>query len=108
MTEKVSIHRLASGVPGLDAVLGGGIPEFSFNLVGEAPGTGKTTLVQQVMFSLASGERPALFFSILGEPPIKMLRYQQQFEFFDLAKVDGAVRFVTWRRKRCAAGSTRC
>jgi circadian clock protein KaiC len=94
MTEKVSIRRLPSGVPGLDAVLGGGIPEFSFNLVGGAPGTGKTTLVQQIMFSLASTERPALFFSVLGEPPIKMLRYQQQFEFFDLAKVEGSVRFV--------------
>jgi circadian clock protein KaiC len=93
MTEKVSIRRLPSGVPGLDAVLGGGIPEFSFNLVGGAPGTGKTTLVQQIMFSLASAERPALFFSVLGEPTIKMLRYQQQFEFFDVAKVDGVVRF---------------
>jgi circadian clock protein KaiC len=46
------------------------------------------------MFSMASAERPALFFSVLGEPPIKMLRYQQQFEFFDLDKVDSAVRFV--------------
>jgi circadian clock protein KaiC len=104
MTEKVSISRLASGVPGFDAVLGGGIPEFSFNLVGGAPGTGKTTLVQQIMFSSASAERPALFFSVLGEPLIKMLRYQQQFEFFDLAKVDGAVRFVNLAQETLSGG----
>jgi circadian clock protein KaiC len=104
MTEKVSIRRLPSGVPGLDAVLGGGIPEFSFNLVAGSPGTGKTTLVHQIMFSLASPDRPALLFSVLGEPPIKMLRYQQQFEFFDLAKVDGAVRFVNLSQETLRGG----
>ena len=29
-------------------------------------------------------ERPALYFTVLGEPPLKMLRYQQQFAFFDV------------------------
>src|SRR6202011_3612544 len=33
-------------------------------------------------------------FTVLGEPAIKMLRYQQQFTFFDHAKMDGAIRFV--------------
>ena len=31
---------------------------------------------------------------MLGEPAIKMLRYQQQFSFFDMSKIDGAIRFV--------------
>ncbi len=104
MTDKVSIGRLPSGVPGFDAVLGGGIPEFSFNLVGGAPGSGKTTFVQQIMFTLATVERPAVFFTVLGEPPIKMLRYQQQFEFFDLAKVDTAVRFVNLAEETLRGG----
>ena len=30
MNEKLSIRRLATGVPGLDNLLGGGLPEFSF------------------------------------------------------------------------------
>jgi circadian clock protein KaiC len=94
MTDKVPIRHLPTGVPGLDEVLGGGVPEFSFNLVAGVPGSGKTTLVQQIMFALASPDRPALFFTVLGEPPLKMLRYQQQFEFFDLAKVNASVRFV--------------
>ena len=91
---RVAIGQLVTGVPGLDEVLGGGIPEYSFNLIAGAPGSGKTTLVQQIMFGTASRERPALFFTVLGEPPLKILRYQQQFSFFDHAKVDGAVRFV--------------
>jgi circadian clock protein KaiC len=94
MTDKVPIRRLATGVPGLDAVLGGGVPEFSFNVIAGAPGAGKTTLVQQIMFALARADRPALFCTVLGEPPLKMLRYQQQFEFFDVAKVNASVRFI--------------
>jgi circadian clock protein KaiC len=94
MTQKVTIHRLATGVPGLDAILGGGLPEFSFNLIMGQPGAGKTTLAHQIMFALATRERPALFFTVLGEPPLKMLRYQQQFSFFDIEKVDNCIRFV--------------
>src|SRR5438093_3722603 len=87
---RVAIGKLATGVPGLDAVLGGGLPEYSFNLIAGAPGSGKTTLAQQIMFATASRERPALYFTVLGEPPLKMLRYQQQFTFFDHDKLDGA------------------
>jgi circadian clock protein KaiC len=94
MNDKVSIHCLNTGVPGLDAILGGGIPEFSFNLIVGPPGSGKTTLAHQIMFALATKERPALFFSVLGEPPIKMLRYQQQFTFFDPVKITDSIRFV--------------
>lgn len=94
MTDKVSIHRLATGVPGLDLLLGGGLPEFSFNLIAGSPGSGKTTLAHQIMFALAKPERRALFFTVLGEPPLKMLRYQQQFAFFDVNKINESLRFV--------------
>jgi circadian clock protein KaiC len=94
MMQRVVIRRLPTGVPGLDQILGGGLPEFSFNLIAGAPGAGKTTLTQQIMFSLASPERPALYFTVVGEPPLKMLRYQQQFTFFDLARVNESIRYV--------------
>jgi circadian clock protein KaiC len=84
---RVKLELLQTGVPGLDRVLGGGIPEYSFNLVAGGPGTGKTTLAQQIMFANATPERPALFFTVLGEPAIKLLRYQQQFDFFDVRRV---------------------
>ena len=91
---KATIRRLPTGVPGLDEVLGGGLPEFSFNLIAGTPGCGKTTLAHQLMFALATPERPALFFTVLGEPPLKMLRYQQQFEFFDGAEINRSIRFI--------------
>ncbi len=85
---------MRTGVPGLDEVLGGGLPEFSFNVIAGPPGCGKTTLAHQIMFALATHERPALYFTVLGEPPLKMLRYQQQFDFFDSEKVTSAIRFI--------------
>src|SRR5674476_1088532 len=94
MSEKVSIRRLKTGVPGLDHLLGGGLPEFSFNLIAGAPGSGKTTLAHQIMFALANPNNRALFFTVLGEPALKMLRYQQQFPFFDIDKVNDSIRFV--------------
>jgi circadian clock protein KaiC len=94
MTTKVTINRLATGVPGLDEVLGGGLPEFSFNLIAGPPGCGKTTLAHQMMFALATPERPALFFTVLGEPPLKMLRYQQQFDFFDDEAINHSIRYI--------------
>ena len=94
MTNKVEIRRLVTGVPGMDALLGGGLAEYSFNLIAGAPGSGKTTLAHQMMFALATPERPALFFTILGEPTLKMLRYQQQYDFFDVAKVGECIHFV--------------
>jgi circadian clock protein KaiC len=94
VSERVRIKKLPTGVPGLDDVLGGGLPEFSFNLIAGPPGGGKTTLAHQIMFANASPERRALFIMICGEAPLKMLRYQQQFEFFDAALIPESVRFL--------------
>jgi circadian clock protein KaiC len=91
---RVKINQLATGVPGLDEILGGGIPEFSFNIIAGSPGCGKTTLAHQFIFANATRERPALYFTVMGEPALKMLRYQQQFTFFDAAKLNNAVRFI--------------
>jgi len=102
MTTKVVIKRLATGVPGLDEVLGGGLPEFSFNLIAGQPGCGKTTLAHQIMFALATPKRSAIYFTVLGEPPLKMLRYQQQFEFFNTLAVDHAVRFINLSEEAAA------
>src|SRR5580698_8164664 len=90
---KVTIHKLPSGVRGLDDILGGGIPEFSFNIIAGTPGCGKTTLAHQIVFANATVKKPALYFTVLGEPAVKMLRYQQQYSFFDETKLGGAIRF---------------
>jgi len=91
---KVKIRQLPTGVRGLDEIMGGGLPELSFNIIAGDPGCGKTTLAHQILFANATVQRPALYFTILGEPALKMLRYQQQYSFFELAKLGKAVRFI--------------
>jgi circadian clock protein KaiC len=90
---RVKVNTIPSGIPGLDTLLGGGIVEYSFNLIAGAPGAGKTTAAQQILFTNATEERPGIYFTVLGEPQLKMLRYQQQFSFFDREKLGHVVRF---------------
>src|SRR5450432_1496273 len=96
MTQKdrVRINKLPTGILGLDDILGGGLPEFSFNIIAGSPGCGKTTLAHQFVFANATPEHPALYFTVLGEPALKMLRYQQQYTFFDFSKLNNCVRFI--------------
>jgi circadian clock protein KaiC len=88
------LRCLPTGVLGLDDVLGGGLPEFSFNMLAGGPGAGKTTLAQQILFANATSERPAVYFTVLGEPTVKMLRYQRQFRFFRPELVGTAVQYL--------------
>jgi circadian clock protein KaiC len=105
---KVKIERLPTGVPRLDDILGGGIPEYSFNVIAGDPGSGKTTLAHQVIFANATKQRPAIYFTILGEPAIKMLRYQQQFTFFDKELVNNkAVHFINLSEQAMDADLTK-
>ena len=56
---KSEITRCGSGSPGLDDILGGGLPSGHFYLVEGEPGTGKTTLAMQfVQEGLRQGEKP--------------------------------------------------
>ncbi len=91
---RVTIRKLPTGVRGLDEILGGGIPEFSFNIIAGMPGCGKTTMAHQILFANATVKKPALYFTVVGEPALKMLRYQQQFSFFDESKLGEVVRFI--------------
>ncbi len=43
MTLDANPERVATGIAGLDAVLGGGLPQGGLHLVRGGPGTGKTT-----------------------------------------------------------------
>jgi circadian clock protein KaiC len=52
------VPRVSTGVDGLDAVLGGGLPARRLHLVHGPPGAGKTTLALQFLLAgVAAGER---------------------------------------------------
>ena len=79
--------RLPSGAPGLDDVVGGGLPASGINLILGLPGSGKTLLAQQYVFANATVERPAVYLSTVSEPFEKIIRYGQTLSFFDVDAV---------------------
>lgn len=85
------MRRISSGDEVLDSILGDGFPENSINILMGLPGTGKTILAQKVVFSNASQERPALYLATVSEPLDKMLRYLQEFEFFEAGVIGETV-----------------
>ncbi|MBN1260479.1 MAG: AAA family ATPase [Anaerolineae bacterium] len=57
----MTIPRVATGIPGLDKMLRGGMPQGAVVLVRGAPGTGKTSLAFQFLVHGAKQGEPGLF-----------------------------------------------
>lgn len=89
-----ALTLLDTGVPGLNDVLGGGLPVLSFNVLAGGPGSGKTTLAMQLLFANATPKRPGLYITLLGETSLKMLRYQQLFDFFERDRIGADIHFL--------------
>ena len=85
--------RVTTGSAMTDRVLGGGFPANTINIVMGQPGTGKTIFVEQLLFANATPERPALFLTTLSEPLSKVVRFVQEFDFYDEASIGSAVRY---------------
>ena len=71
-----SNERVATGIEGMDRVLGGGLVPGSLILVAGEPGVGKSTLLLQVAASLAAEEAPAVFVS--GEESARQVALRAQ------------------------------
>ena len=85
------MNRISTGNPSLDEILCGGLIADTITLLVGAPGSGKTILAEQFLFSCATTERPGLYLSTASEPFDKLLRYGQSLEFFDVAAVGRSV-----------------
>jgi circadian clock protein KaiC len=73
---------LATGVPNLDEVLGGGLPRGALALVLGPPGSGKTILSSQVAFAAASRGQRTLLLTALSEPTTKLVTHLRGYHFF--------------------------
>jgi circadian clock protein KaiC len=76
-------ERLPSGNQRLDEILNGGLLRNAINLIVGVPGSGKTILSQQFAFKNATADRPTLYLSTLSEPLDHILRFAENFTFFD-------------------------
>jgi circadian clock protein KaiC len=88
-----TLARISTGNPQLDAILGGGFPANSINILLGEPGSGKTILAERLIFANAQDDgRSILYLTTLSEPLEKVMRYLQQFSFYDEEKLaSGAI-----------------
>lgn len=86
--------RLATGVPGLDVILGGGLEPGSTTVLAGAPGTGKTILAQQMCFASATTEHRAVYYTTMSEPHSKLVRHLEPFAFFAPEALGSRVEYI--------------
>ncbi len=88
------IGRVRTGVPGLDAVLGGGFLRGGLYMIQGPPGLGKTILASQVIYAGASDGGRALFISVLGENHGRMMLHLRPMQFFDETRIPDQVTYI--------------
>ncbi|MGQ0507861.1 MAG: ATPase domain-containing protein [Myxococcaceae bacterium] len=93
-SKKTKLQFESTGDHALDKILGGGIPERSMVVLAGEPGSGKTILTLQILFSAARKGKKCIYFTTLSEPAIKVIRYMQLFDFFDVDLLDKQVIFI--------------
>ena len=72
-----------TGITGLDAVCGGGLPVGGLYLIQGLAGSGKTTMACQIGFNHAREGKKVLVLTLLGESHAKMINHFANFSFFD-------------------------
>jgi len=98
------LHRIPTGVPGLDRLLGGGLLEGGVYFVQGAPGTGKTTLANQVCFGQAARGGYAIYLTLLAESHARMLQHMVAHTFFDAGLVGSLITYVNGYKALAAEG----
>ena len=85
------MKRVSTGVRELDRILQGGFPQGSTVLIVGRPGTGKTILANQIMFHNSVPDNKGVYLTSLAEPQVKVLHFQQEFDYFDKGKFNKSV-----------------
>ena len=87
------MERIATGITALDQILEGGFPKGATILIVGKPGSGKTIFAHQMMFYNASPIQKMVYLTTLAEPQVKVLKFQQEFDYFDKSKFQRDVIF---------------
>lgn len=87
--------RVATHVPGLDTVLGGGLLRGGVYVVRGAPGSGKTILGNQICFAHARRGGRGAYVTLLAESHARMMLHLESLDFFDPTLADDSVRYLS-------------
>ncbi len=92
--------RLPTAIPGLDEILHGGLFEGGVYILEGPPGTGKTTLANQIAYgAYAHTGKKTLYMTMLAESHSRMLQHMSGQTFFDPQAVNAAVIYISGYRE---------
>lgn len=94
LREVPPVSRMPTGIVGLDAILDGGIPAGRTCLIAGPPGTGKTTLGNQLAFNHAAAGGSVVFATLLTESHDVMLQNLRGFRFYDSRLPGDRIRYI--------------
>jgi circadian clock protein KaiC len=84
-----------TGVPGLDTVLGGGLPVGDLLFIIGAHGSGKTILALQMAFARVRAGGKALLLTTFSESHDKLIGHLSSLDFFDASMVGPQLQFLS-------------
>ena len=88
------LDRIPSGIAGLDVILNGGFLKGGLYIVQGPPGSGKTTLANQVCFHHIRGDSRALYVTLLAEYHARMMQHLSIMTFFDGSKIPDQLAYL--------------
>ena len=89
------LARLASGIPGFDAITAGGLPVRRVSLITGTPGSGKTTFGNQLAFAHAASGGQVIVATLLMESHDVLLENLEGFGFFDANLVGDRIHYLS-------------
>lgn len=97
MTENrpTQTERVATGIPGLDTILRGGLVQGGVYMILGMPGAGKTILGNQVCFHhIRTGGR-ALYVTLLAESHTRMIGNLRAMDFFEPSRIPDSLSYLS-------------
>jgi len=87
--------RVPTGVPGLDAVLHGGLLRRGVYMLQGRPGAGKTILANQMCFHHAAQGGRVLYTTLLAETHERLLFNLEPLSFFDTSRIPEQISYLS-------------
>ena len=89
------VDRVPSGVAGLDIILNGGFLKGGLYIIQGMPGTGKTTLANQICFNHAKDGGRAVYMTLLAEYHARMMQHLATMTFFDPSCIPDKLSYIS-------------